>query len=86
MKIAVEISYYPFIVDYKANIRRFIKKLKTYNSIKVRTNSISTQITGDYDQVMAILTFEMKAIFSEEELSVLVFKFLNKEIDLEYVY
>lgn len=84
MKVSVEISYYPLIAEYEPTIIQFINKLKEHQTIKVKTNSLSTQIVGDYDQVMKVLTEEIKTSLSEEQQSVMVLKILNKPVELVY--
>ena len=60
MRTAVEISMYPLAGDYRPLIQAFIDRLNTYPEISLVTNSLSTQIWGDLDRVMAILAAEMR--------------------------
>jgi len=59
MRAAVEISMYPLTGDYRVPIQAFIDRLNTHPGLRVRTNSLATQIWGPLDQIMAILTEEM---------------------------
>jgi len=59
MRTAVEISMYPLAGDYRPLIQAFIDRLNTYPEIKVLTNSLSTQVWGPLERVMAILALEM---------------------------
>jgi uncharacterized protein YqgV (UPF0045/DUF77 family) len=59
MKSAVEISMYPLHGDYRAPIQAFIDRLNTHAGLIVRTNPMSTQVWGDLDRVMNILTQEI---------------------------
>jgi uncharacterized protein YqgV (UPF0045/DUF77 family) len=59
MHSAVEISMYPLTGDYRPLIQAFIDRLNTYPELIVRTNALSTQIWGDLDHVMKVLTTEM---------------------------
>jgi uncharacterized protein YqgV (UPF0045/DUF77 family) len=59
MRAAVEISMYPLTGDYRVPIQAFIDRLNTHSGLRVRTNSLATQIWGPMDQVMRILTEEM---------------------------
>jgi uncharacterized protein YqgV (UPF0045/DUF77 family) len=59
MRSAVEISMYPLSGDYLPRIQAFIDRLNTYPELVVRTNSLSTQVWGALDRVMAILAEEM---------------------------
>jgi uncharacterized protein YqgV (UPF0045/DUF77 family) len=59
MRTAVEISMYPLSGDYLPRIQAFIERLNTHPELVVRTNSLSTQLWGELDRVMAILTEEI---------------------------
>jgi uncharacterized protein YqgV (UPF0045/DUF77 family) len=59
MRSAVEISMYPLSGDYLPRIQAFIDRLNTYPELVVLTNSLSTQVWGALDRVMAILAEEM---------------------------
>merc|ERR1712078_650693 len=49
--------------SYETSIIHFIKQLRTYPFIIVETNGMSTQIFGDYDNVMHAINTEMKNSF-----------------------
>jgi len=59
MRTAVEISMYPLSGDYLPRIKAFIDRLNTHQELVVRTNSLSTQVWGALDRVMAVLTEEI---------------------------
>jgi uncharacterized protein YqgV (UPF0045/DUF77 family) len=59
MRTAVEISMYPLAGDYRPLIQAFIDRLNTYPELSVLTNSLSTQVWGPLERVMAILAVEM---------------------------
>jgi uncharacterized protein YqgV (UPF0045/DUF77 family) len=59
MRAAVEISMYPLTGEYLSSIQAFIDRLNTHPGLTVRTNSLSTQIWGPLEQIMATLTEEM---------------------------
>jgi len=79
MKTSVEISYYPLKETYKVPIRGFIDRLNNYKALVVTTSGMSTQIFGDYDDVMGALTTEIKASF-EIPHSVFVMKVINSDL------
>jgi uncharacterized protein YqgV (UPF0045/DUF77 family) len=60
MRSAVEISMYPLSGDYLPLIQGFIDRLNTYPDLVVRTNSLSTQVWGALDRVMAIIAEEIE--------------------------
>ena len=80
MKLAVEISLYPLKDGYIPNIQGFIDLLNQHKDLFVKTNNMSTQICGEYDAVMNVLTHSMKATFQQEFKAVFVCKFLNSDI------
>lgn len=59
MRAAVEISLYPLTGEYRALIRAFIDRLKPQADLIVRTNALSTQIWGELDRVMRVLSDEI---------------------------
>lgn len=65
MKATIEISLYPLDASYEEKVLAFLEGLKSYEEIEVITNGLSTQIFGDYDQLMGLMTQEMKAILEE---------------------
>jgi uncharacterized protein YqgV (UPF0045/DUF77 family) len=60
MRSAVEISMYPLTGEYRPLIRAFIDRLNTYPDIKVVTNSLSTQVWGPLDRVLAMVAAEIE--------------------------
>jgi uncharacterized protein YqgV (UPF0045/DUF77 family) len=59
MRAAVEISMYPLVGDYRPPIQAFIDRLNTHGELEVRTNSLSTQVWGPLDRIMALLAEEI---------------------------
>lgn len=64
MEISVDLTFSPLQDDYEEHIIKFIKRLRV-EDITVIENPLATQIYGDYDMVMSILTKEMKRSFEE---------------------
>lgn len=81
MNISVEVSMYPLNADYLAPIQAYIDRLHEFEAIKVKTNSMSTQIFGPYDEVMKAISVASKHSFLEEEKVVLVMKIINADLD-----
>lgn len=59
MKVSVELTFSPLQDNFEQPIIHFIKKLRA-SGLKVLENPLSTQVYGDYDKVMHILTVEIK--------------------------
>jgi len=79
MKISIELSYYPLQVEYIPHIKNFIGRMNGYENLQVKTNTMSTQIFGDYFEVMQALTNEIHKSF-ELPHSVFVMKIINADL------
>ena len=80
MKASIEISMYPLNLEYGTYILKFIERLNQYSELTIQTNSMSSQIFGDYDSMMAILTREMKTSFKENKEVVMVMKVIGMDL------
>ena len=80
MRVAVDISLYPFQEDLIPPIRDVIERLNGDPELDVVTNPMSTQIRGDYDKVMALLQTEIKTTFEQLPKAIFVMKILNNPI------
>lgn len=78
MKISVELTLTPLKDDYEPTIIHFIKKLRA-SGLKVLENPLSTQVYGDYDEVMKVLTVEIKEAFELMELGLLYMKIVTTD-------
>lgn len=65
MKATIDISLYPLNSSYKDEIIIFVQQLKKYPDLKIEVNGMSTQIFGDYDQIMTLMQKEMKVILNK---------------------
>jgi uncharacterized protein YqgV (UPF0045/DUF77 family) len=77
MDIGVEISLYPLNTDYIPAIKAFIDRVNTYPRLKITTSSMSTQIFGEYADVMRVLDRELGATFERHGKCVFVMKVLG---------
>lgn len=77
MDIAVEISLYPLRAEYIPAIQDFIDRLNARQGLKVVTNSMSTQVSGEYSLVMQALTDEIRVSFQSDHKAVFVMKVLG---------
>jgi uncharacterized protein YqgV (UPF0045/DUF77 family) len=78
MKISVELTLTPLQDDYEPAIIHFIKKLRA-SDLKVIENPLSTQVYGEYDEVMNLLTFEIKEAFELIERGLLFMKIVKSD-------
>lgn len=77
MHVAVELSLYPLADEYVPPIHDFIERLKARPGLRVATNSMSTQLSGELDAVFEALRAEMARTFGERHRSVFVMKVLG---------
>ena len=80
MRVAVDISLYPLDKDFVPPIRDVIRRLNSHAELEIETNTMSTQIRGDYDVVMRALQAEMKTTFERVPKAVFAIKILNNPI------
>ena len=77
MKVAVDISLYPFDPDFVPPISDVIERLNTHDDIEVWTNAMSTQVVGEFETVWRVLGQEIGTTFATVPKSVFVMKVLN---------
>ncbi len=82
MNTSVEISYYPLNEEYIPPILDFIKRLNEYETLTVQTNGMSTQVFGEYFEIMNALTKEIHKSF-ELPHSVFVLKIINADLKIK---
>jgi len=80
VRVAVDISLYPLADDFIPPIKDVIERLNANSSVEVLTNTMSTQIRGDYDVVMAALNQEIKKTFEQCPKAVFAIKILNNPL------
>lgn len=78
MNISVELTLTPLKDDFEPPIIEFIKKLRD-SGLTVLENPLSTQVYGDYDQVMGLLQKEVKETFQKLEHVVLTMKVVKSD-------
>ena len=82
MKLTAELSLYPLQQDYVAVIKEFIAAASEHGGLDIRTNAMSTQISGDYDQVFALIKQELRRSSEKYGRQVLVCKLIPAELDI----
>jgi uncharacterized protein YqgV (UPF0045/DUF77 family) len=66
MKISVELTLAPLKSSYIPSIKNFIMGLRNMG-FRVIENPLSTQVFGDYDEIMTSLVPLIKSTFEDEE-------------------
>jgi len=77
MKIAVDISLYPLDADFIPPIKDVIDRLNEHDKLEVWTNAMSTQVVGEFDEVMDALKQEIGTTFEQIPKGVFVIKMFN---------
>jgi hypothetical protein len=77
MEIGVDISLYPLHQQFIAPIKDLIDRLNLQSQLRVVTNSLSTQVFGDYDLVMQTLVRELRTTFLNNDKAVFVIKVIG---------
>jgi uncharacterized protein YqgV (UPF0045/DUF77 family) len=78
MNISVELTLSPLQDTFEDVIIQFIKKMRN-SGLTVLENPLSTQVYGDYDQVMAILQTEIKEAFELMDKGLLYMKIVKSD-------
>ncbi|HEX4025231.1 MAG TPA: YkoF family thiamine/hydroxymethylpyrimidine-binding protein [Steroidobacteraceae bacterium] len=77
MDIGVEISLYPLTEQYLGPIREIVARLNADQRLRVVTNSMSTQVFGEYELVMQTLARELRGALAGGQRTVLFAKFVG---------
>ena len=78
MKISIELTLLPLQNDFEDHIITFIKKLRA-SKFTVLENPMSTQIYGEYDELMPFLTEEIKTSFEKQQNTVINLKMVKSD-------
>ena len=81
MQVAIDISLYPLDADFIPPIKDIISRLSQHEGIEVEYNRMSTQLRGDYDVVMPVLTQEIRNTFVNVPKAVFAIKILNNPVN-----
>jgi uncharacterized protein YqgV (UPF0045/DUF77 family) len=80
MRIAVDISLYPLDAEFIPPIKDVINRLNAHSELEVETNTMSTQVRGEFDVVMPILQAEIGKTFERVPKAVFAIKILNNPL------
>ena len=78
MKISVELTFSPLQEDFEQHIINFIKKLRA-SGLTVLENPLSTQVYGNYEEVMEVLNSEIKEAFELMDKGLLYMKIVKTD-------
>lgn len=80
MKVAVDISLYPLDADFIPPIKDVIERLNSHDGLEIWTNAMSTQIVGEFDDVMKALHREIGTTFEQIPKAVFAIRILNNPL------
>ena len=83
MQISVELSCYPLADEIIPVIRRFIDKINQHPDVTAITNTMSTQLFGESEVIMSLLSTAMESSWAKDGKAVFVCKFINAELNPE---
>ena len=78
MKVSVELTLTPLQNEFEEPIINFIKQLRA-SGLTVLENPLSTQVYGDYDTVMRLLTIEIKEALKYIENGLMLLKIVKTD-------
>ncbi len=81
MNTSVDISYYPLKEEFIPPIKEFIDRMNNYDNLVVRTNGMSTQIFGEYVELMSALTGRNRKI-NESSTFCFCLKIVNADLQV----
>jgi len=79
MRISLDISLYPLTEEYVEPILAFINQLEANDKLVIKRNSLSTQVFGEYRDVMDCIDAEMEKVFTALPHSVFAMKFIGTD-------
>lgn len=80
MKVTLEITMYPLTDGYKEEVKAFLRRLNRQEKIEVITNGVSTQVFGNYDDVMKAYTESLKPSMEGDVAIAVVSKIINSHL------
>lgn len=83
MKISVELSLYPLTDEFLPIIQDIVERLNHSSTVGCYTNTMSTQLFGEFDDVMKIVKEIIGYSFGVYGKQVFVAKYLNSDVEPE---
>jgi uncharacterized protein YqgV (UPF0045/DUF77 family) len=78
MKVSVELTFSPLQDQYEQEIIRFIRALRA-SGLTVMENPLSTQVYGEYREVMEVLQREMEQSLNAVQQGVFYMKMVKSD-------
>ena len=81
MKISAELSLYPLDSDYLEIIKDTVNRLNQNTRVTCYTNTMSSQIFGDFEDVMSVVKDTLEYSFNKYGKQIFITKFLNGDVE-----
>ena len=78
MNVSIDISMYPLHKDFETPIKEFIKVLRK-SEFHTEENGLSTQIFGDYMQLMEFINANIHEVLLNEKNCVFILKIVTDD-------
>jgi len=82
VQLTAELSLYPLRENYVETIKAFIETARAQPGIRIHTNAMSTQVSGDWEAVFALVSNALRESHERFGKQVLVCKFIPGELDI----
>ena len=82
MRVTAEMSLYPLADDALEKILLFIEEIQADARLEIVVNQLSTQVRGELEVVMAVITRALARSFTAGGSQVLVVKVLNADLPI----
>jgi uncharacterized protein YqgV (UPF0045/DUF77 family) len=83
MKIVADLSLYPLKDGPVPNIIEFIEEMQLQEGIRIVTNQLSSQLSGEFEAVTGAINRCMQKAMQASNTVVLVVKYLNIDVELD---
>lgn len=77
MNVSLDISMYPLKDEFCQPIIDFINRLEQAPGLVLERNSLSTQVFGDLQTIMGLMTKELETVFEQNPHTVFVMKMVG---------
>ena len=85
MQITVEISYYPLKEAYGSEVLDFIAALRKGSGVEIKTNNLSTQLRGEFEETMKCIHDALEVGLSKDFKAGVVIKIFNDGLELDWL-
>ena len=79
MQVSIDISLYPLDANFSNLVLDFIDRISGVEGVTVVRNTLSTQIFGELNLMMQLLTQEMAVSFEQLPHSIFVLKIIGND-------